>query len=268
MPGLDELKLPANLSLSLPAQLLKQRPDVAAAAAAMEGAAADAKAALVAQLPAITLSAAAGGAARDFSSLFTTGNPFWTLIGGLTAPLFHSAALKASQKAAEAALETAKANYRGIVLQSLADVSNALTALSTGAQLLDASTRADQSAQTNLGYARRQLELGAVGSLALGNRSDSPEPAYCGQGGTAFRYRWPVRRAGRWAIVRRLGTSTSWRKQTPRRAASAGINSARMDGKRQRTGSPPFVCQLAAKLRHDLANSDMVNGRPLLPYDL
>lgn len=177
LPRLSELTLPAELPLSLPSELLAQRPDVAAAAAAMEGATADRRAAVAARLPSITLSATAGGAATDFSDMFRNGNPFWTLIGGLTAPLFHGGQLRHQQRAAEAALDAAKAQYRGIALQAFADVSNALTALDTDARELDAAERADRAAQTSLTYTTRQLQLGSVGTLAVLNARAAAQSA-------------------------------------------------------------------------------------------
>jgi NodT family efflux transporter outer membrane factor (OMF) lipoprotein len=171
LPSLDTLTLPADLPLSLPSDLVATRPDVVAAAATMEGAAADVKTAIAARLPSITLGANAGGAALDFASMFATGNPFWALIGSIGAPLFHGGSLRHQQHAAEDALEAAKANYRATALQSFADVSNALTALQTDGAALDAADRGDRSASTSLGFATRQLQLGAVGTLSVLNAS-------------------------------------------------------------------------------------------------
>ncbi|MBF5091560.1 efflux transporter outer membrane subunit [Novosphingobium sp. NBM11] len=171
LPSLDALALPGDLPLSLPSDLVATRPDVVAAAATMEGAAADVKTAIAARLPSITLGANAGGAALDFASMFASGNPFWALIGSIGAPLFHGGSLRHQQHAAEDALEAAKANYRATALQSFADVSNALTALQTDGAALDAADRGDRSASTSLGFATRQLQLGAVGTLSVLNAS-------------------------------------------------------------------------------------------------
>lgn len=125
--------------------------------------------ALPARLPSITLSANAGGVAQRFGDMFRSGNPFWALLGGITQPIFHAGQLKHQQRAAEAALDGAKAQYRGTVLQAFADVSDALTALRTDAEQLDAATRSTQAAGQALTFVRRQLALGSVGTLALLN---------------------------------------------------------------------------------------------------
>lgn len=177
LPRLDDIRLPDQLPLSLPSTLLAERPDVKAAAAAMEGASADVDAALAARLPSLTLAAAQGGIAPDFATLFKNGNPFWTILGSITAPLFHGGQLRHRHHAAEAALDVAKAQYRGVALQAFADVSNALTALSTDASALDAASRADRSAQTSLGFVTRQLQLGSVGTYAVLNAKATAQTA-------------------------------------------------------------------------------------------
>ncbi|WCT72822.1 efflux transporter outer membrane subunit [Sphingomonas naphthae] len=169
LPALDALTLPADLPLTLPAEIVQSRPDVAAAEAQMRGAAADVGTAIAARLPSIQLSAQVGGSATKFGDMFVGGNPFWSLIGGLTQPLFHGGALLHQKHAADAALKGAEAQYRGAVLQAFADVSDALSGLDADAAALDAATLGDAAAGRNLAYVTRQLQLGDVGTLTLLN---------------------------------------------------------------------------------------------------
>lgn len=169
LPELSSLTLPTQLPLALPSDLVARRPDVQAARAELEGAGADVQTAIAARLPSIQLSASAGGSAQRFGDMFKSGNPFWTLLGGITQPLFHAGALRHQQRAAEAALDGAKAGYRTAVLQAFSDVSDALNGLETDATALDAATRARDAAGQALTFARRQLALGSVGTLALLN---------------------------------------------------------------------------------------------------
>lgn len=167
LPELDQLTLPARLPATVPSRLVSQRPDVRAAEAQMRGAAADLGSAIAARLPALQLSAAFGGSATNFASLFATDNLFWSLLGSITQPLFHGGALRHQQHAAEAALDGAKSQYRASVLQAFVDVSDALGGLGSDADALDAAARADRAAEESLGYQKRQLELGAAGTFAL-----------------------------------------------------------------------------------------------------
>jgi len=177
LPTLAELTLPGRLPVALPDAIVANRPDVRAAEAAMVGAGADVGTAIAARLPNIQLSATLGGEATNIANMFASGNPFWTLLGGVTQPLFHGGQLLHQQRAAEAALEGAKAQYRGAVLQAFLDVSDALSGLKTDADALDAAARAGAAADRNLGFVRRQLELGAVGTLALLNAEASDAQA-------------------------------------------------------------------------------------------
>lgn len=169
LPVLSALALPRDLPLVLPSDLVARRPDVLAARAQLEGAGADVGTAIAARLPSIQLSADAGGAAERFGDMFKSGNPFWALVGGITQPIFHAGALRHQQRAAEAALDGAKAQYRAAVLQAFGDVADALSGLRTDADALDAATRATDASGRALGFVRRQLELGDVGTLALLN---------------------------------------------------------------------------------------------------
>lgn len=169
LPALADLQLPTHLPVALPSQVVANRPDIGAARAQLEGAGADVRTAIAARLPAITLSANAGGSAQRFGDMFKSGNPFWTLIGGITQPVFHAGALRRQQRAAEAALDGAKAQYRTAVVQAFGDISDALTGLATDADALDAATRAGDAAGRALTFVRRQLALGDVGTLALLN---------------------------------------------------------------------------------------------------
>lgn len=163
---LDHLTLPRAMPLRLPSQLVRVRPDIRAAAAALHGASADVGVAIAARLPAIILTATGGGAAPNFADLFRNGNPFWQVIGGITQPLFHGGQLLHRQRAAEAALDAAKAQYRSTVLGAFVDVSDTLTALRTDEIAFGAATRADAAAQQSLVYVKRQVELGGSDTLA------------------------------------------------------------------------------------------------------
>ncbi|HEX7854567.1 MAG TPA: efflux transporter outer membrane subunit [Sphingobium sp.] len=177
IPTLDELHLPADLPVGLPAQIVANRPDVRAAEANMRGAGADVGVAIAARLPLFQLTAVAGGISTSFVDMFANGNPFYSIIGAVTQPLFHGGQLLHKQHAAEAALDGAKAQYRSAALQAFSDVQDALTGVTTDGQALDAATRASDAAERNLDFTQRQLQLGGVGTLVLLNASNSAATA-------------------------------------------------------------------------------------------
>ena len=84
---LASLQLPREVPLSLPSQLVDQRPDIRAAEAQLYAASAGIGVAIAARLPQITLSANPGLMATTFGQLFTPGAAFWSA-GGSAPVLF------------------------------------------------------------------------------------------------------------------------------------------------------------------------------------
>ena len=166
---LAHLKLPTNLPISLPGKLVDQRPDVRAAEANMHSAAAQIGVAIAARLPNITLSANGGSAAFNWPQTFAPGTGFFTLGAAATAPIFDGLTLYHKQKAAEAALEQAEAQYRATVITAFQNVADALRALQADAKAMRAARRAEDTAKASLDIVEKQLNEGQVNQLAVLN---------------------------------------------------------------------------------------------------
>jgi NodT family efflux transporter outer membrane factor (OMF) lipoprotein len=165
--GLDRLALPAELPVSLPSKLVQQRPDIQAAAANLHAASANVGVALAARLPTFPLSAALGGQSTDIPSLFTSGNVFWTLAGSVAQPIYEGGQLKHKQRAAEALLDQAKAQYQSTVLAAFQNVADSLQALDADARTLQAAVAAERSTGESLALAQQQYAAGQGASLAV-----------------------------------------------------------------------------------------------------
>ncbi|SDS70535.1 efflux transporter outer membrane subunit [Bradyrhizobium canariense] len=163
------LKLPANLPVSLPSTLVNQRPDVRAAEANMHSASAQVGVAIAARLPNIELSANGGSTAYNIAQSFAPGTGFYTLVASTTAPIFDGFTLYNKQKAAEAALEQAEAQYRSTVIAAFQNVADALRAVQTDARAAQASVRAEVTAKASLDIVQKQLDAGQVNQLAVLN---------------------------------------------------------------------------------------------------
>jgi NodT family efflux transporter outer membrane factor (OMF) lipoprotein len=166
---LAHLKLPANLPTSLPSKLVDQRPDVRAAEANMHSASALVGVAIAARLPNIALSANGGSAAPNYAQAFVPGAGFYTLGASVTAPIFDGFTLYNKQKAAEAALEQAEAQYRATVITAFQNVADALRALQADARAVKAALRAEVTAKASLDIVQQQLNAGQVNQLAVLN---------------------------------------------------------------------------------------------------
>ena len=99
--------------------------------------------------------------------LFKAGTGFWSLGANATQTLFAGGTLIHRKRAADAALDQAGAMYKSTVLTAFQNVADALHALDTDADGLNAAGRAETAAQKSLEVARHQLALGSVSYLAL-----------------------------------------------------------------------------------------------------
>ncbi|MGH8504548.1 MAG: efflux transporter outer membrane subunit [Stenotrophobium sp.] len=164
---LADLKLPQQLPLSLPSELVRQRPDVRAAEALLHQASAGVGIATANLLPQITISGSYGSQASVARDLFGPGAAIWNIGAGLLQPVFHAGELTAKRRAAIASYDKALADYRtvvGIAFQNVADV---LVALDADANALKAQYTAYGAADSSLQLLQKQYQLGAVSYLNL-----------------------------------------------------------------------------------------------------
>lgn len=164
---LGTLHLPQELPLTLPSQLVAQRPDVRAAEAALHAANAQIGIATAARLPQLSLGANVGSSATHFADLLTAGTGFWGVAADLAQPFFQGGALVHRQRAAEANAAQAAAQYRSAVVVAFQNVADTLQALQYDAEGLRATVEAERATNQSLEVARRQLELGDVSQLAV-----------------------------------------------------------------------------------------------------
>lgn len=157
---LSDLKLPAELPLSLPSRMVEQRPDVRAAEANLHSAGALVGVAISNQLPQITLSVGVGTTGIGTDALFGPTQTSTNVGGSLLQTIIDGGALAAKKQAALAGLEQAEAQYRSSVLNAFRNVADTLNALEYDAITLKAAVEAERAAASSLAIARRRLELG------------------------------------------------------------------------------------------------------------
>ena len=164
---LDGLHLPADVPVSLPSALVRQRPDIRAAEAQLHQATAQLGVASANRLPQIALSASYGSQALGSRGLFGAGTEAWSLGANLLQPLFRGGTLRAQQRAAAAGLDKAAADYHSTVLTAFQNVADALRALELDAENLAAQAQAEQSARRSLDLVDVQYRDGAASYLQV-----------------------------------------------------------------------------------------------------
>ncbi len=164
---LGDLTLPLEVPVSVPATLVRQRPDVLSAEAQLHSASADVGVATANLFPQITLTGTKGGTSTQFNQLLSSGNTFWSVGGSITQTLFQGGTLLHEKRAAVAALDAAGAQYRAVVLGAFQNVADTLTALQLDADAVGANSKAERAAADSLNATRHNVELGLASYLAL-----------------------------------------------------------------------------------------------------
>jgi len=177
---LSEFVLPQRLPVSLPSELVHRRPDVLAAEAQLHAATAAVGIATANLYPHITLTASFSQQALKVSELFDSSSHAWGLIGGLTAPVFDGGRLRAERRAALAGLSAQAARYQQVVIESFAQVADALSAIEHGAEQFEAQAHALKTAQESLDLTRESYHEGYVGVLQVLDSERSYQQARLG----------------------------------------------------------------------------------------
>ncbi|HEU4952264.1 MAG TPA: efflux transporter outer membrane subunit [Holophagaceae bacterium] len=164
---LSAYTLPAEVPLSVPSELVRQRPDILAAEAQLHAATAQVGLATSNLFPQITLGGSYGSSATETKDLFKEPTTGWSLGLNLLQPIFHGGSLRAQKRAAEAGLDAASADYRATVLNAFRNVSDTLNALQYDADALAAQAQAEQAAAKSLDLVKAQFRLGAASYLQL-----------------------------------------------------------------------------------------------------
>ena len=123
---------PATVGVGIPADTLRQRPDVLAAERNLATATAQIGVAKAALYPALAIS---GNINTNATSIGGIGDAITgSLFAGLTQAIFNGGRLRSQVRSSEAQADAALAAYRGTVLTALEDVENAIVALDSARQ--------------------------------------------------------------------------------------------------------------------------------------
>jgi NodT family efflux transporter outer membrane factor (OMF) lipoprotein len=164
---LADLTLPNNLPITLPSELVRQRPDILAAEAQLHSTSANIGVATAALLPSVTLDASYGLNNISIENLFKKGASFWSLGANASTPLFHGGTLWFQRKAVIEGFNQSLANYRQTVLNAFAQVADTLRALEHDAEALHAQAQALNAAEGALHLIQTNYQAGLVNYLQI-----------------------------------------------------------------------------------------------------
>ncbi len=164
---LDELSLPPDLPLSLPGNLVAQRPDIREADANLHAATAAVGIAVAARLPQFSLNGQLGSEAIRAGELFTPGNGIANLLLEALQPIFEGGLLLHQQRAAVATMHQQADLWRQTVIGAFQNVADVLTALQGDSRLLAADLAAERAAAHALDLAQMQYALGGTSYITV-----------------------------------------------------------------------------------------------------
>jgi outer membrane protein, multidrug efflux system len=161
--GLLELSLP-DAPASLPAQLLRQRPDVYAAEQAVVAADHSLDSARAAFMPDIKLNATAG---RLDADVLPAALQIWSFSTSVLAPIYEGGKLRANQDLAAAQRDQAAFSYRKTALTAFQEVESTLTACRLLAEKEQAVAAERDDDAATLRLAQRRFDQGYTSYLEV-----------------------------------------------------------------------------------------------------
>lgn len=153
---------PSRVAVGIPADTLRQRPEVRAAERKPAAETARVGVAEAARYPTLKLSGSIGLEALVHGTTANSAGVFYSLLGGIAAAIFNAGRLKSQVDAQDAVREQAQVVYEQAVLTALQEVENALVALARNRERGEALTRAAEAARAGALLARQRYGVGVI----------------------------------------------------------------------------------------------------------
>jgi NodT family efflux transporter outer membrane factor (OMF) lipoprotein len=164
---LDRLSLPAAIPVELPSELVHRRPDILAAEADLHAAIANIGVQQAKLYPDVKLNAGLTQTALTPERIFDYNFSGWNVGPNLSLPIFGRKALKAGQRAAEAAAKASLAQYQQTVLTAFTQVADVMQALASDEAAIAAQDEARRVAEADLNNNRFAYQNGGGNLLEV-----------------------------------------------------------------------------------------------------
>ena len=156
---------PSRIALGIPAETLRQRPDVRAAEHAVQAAISRRRAAQLERYPTLNLSGTIGVEALKAGRIFSPESTAASLLGSLAAPIFDAGRIRENINIQDERQKQAVIAYESTILTALSEVENALIAIQRLAERLTIINRAVTAAREATKLASQQYQAGQVDLL-------------------------------------------------------------------------------------------------------
>jgi multidrug efflux system outer membrane protein len=154
--------VPAQLAVGIPADTLRQRPDVRVAERRLAAETARVGQAEAARYPGFNLAGSIGLEALTLSALGSSGAGTASLLAGISGPIFDAGRLRYQVEIQDAVREQALVAYEQTVLVALEEVGNALVALTRNREREQALVNAAKAARNAALLSRQRYSAGLI----------------------------------------------------------------------------------------------------------
>lgn len=175
---------PPEIPVGLPSQLLERRPDVRQAEAAVRQASAEIGVATADFFPRLGLTTILGRASPDLESFSSTWN-VWSIAANLAGPIYTGGALTGQLNRTQARFVENVAQYEQVVLNALADASNALIERTKLAEAAVYQRVRVESLQQSVAMSLLRFDLGRASYFEVLDSQQQLFPAELAQAETA-----------------------------------------------------------------------------------
>jgi multidrug efflux system outer membrane protein len=165
IPERADLPDPPSIPVSIPSEMLRQRPDIRAAEYRVAAANADVGVATAAFYPSFSINASGGAEGVNLTDLYNASSLVWSLGANAVLPVTSQKYLRDQRDAAVAAHDAASAEYRQTVLESIREVENALQGSAILTRRQAAQDEAFRSASKTLDLSAKRFNSGLVSFL-------------------------------------------------------------------------------------------------------
>jgi NodT family efflux transporter outer membrane factor (OMF) lipoprotein len=164
---LENLHLPVDLPVSLPSQLIEQRPDIRASQELLHSASAQIGVATANLLPNFTITGNIGYINTALAGLLAPQNLAWLAAGEIAQTIFDGGTLLHQLQEAKDTYNAAAWSYRGTMIAAVQNVTDSLRALQNDADALKAARDFERAAKISFDLARQQMQTGNANVLIL-----------------------------------------------------------------------------------------------------
>jgi efflux transporter, outer membrane factor (OMF) lipoprotein, NodT family len=158
---------PESLNVGIPAETLKQRPDIRAAEQRILAASANLDATERSRLPSLNLSGSIGIEALEAGDLFDPTQIISSALASLSAPIWDAGRIRRNTEIQYENLVQSYLNYQSVTLDALAEVENALKRIDTQSRQLKSLGNAADAASQAAEMAQLQYESGEADLLTV-----------------------------------------------------------------------------------------------------